>query len=209
MKNINICIIYYNTPFLTDCLIKSINKFVKNCDIYIFDNSDKFPFINVYNNVTVFDNTKQKYINFDKWLEKYPNRFKSTEKTHTFGSAKHCYSVQKCIELINDNFILIDSDVLLKKDITNIINENYVFVGEINKQNYVNIYRVLPFLCYINVNMCKKYNIHYFDDNYMHGLYNNSIISNADYYDTGAGFFIHAKNYPYHEIKNIWIYRAL
>ena len=41
---INICIVHYNTPLLTEYLIKSINKFTPNSKIYIFDNSDKEPF---------------------------------------------------------------------------------------------------------------------------------------------------------------------
>ena len=41
---VNICIVHYNTPLLTEYLIKSINKFTPNSKIYIFDNSDKEPF---------------------------------------------------------------------------------------------------------------------------------------------------------------------
>ena len=44
---INILIIHYNTPQLTECLVKSINMFVKDATIYIFDN------------------TKGQYIDFD------------------------------------------------------------------------------------------------------------------------------------------------
>jgi len=37
LKPINILIIHYNTPKLTEALIKTINKFVVDCNIYIFD----------------------------------------------------------------------------------------------------------------------------------------------------------------------------
>ena len=80
MGKINILIVHFNTPNLTECLVKSINKFSPDSNIYIFDNSDKLPFTAKFDNVTIFDNTKGEIIDFDKWLEKYPNRFKSGGK---------------------------------------------------------------------------------------------------------------------------------
>ena len=49
----NIVIVHYNTPRLTECLVRSVNLFVKDAVIYVFDNSDKEPFQNTFNNVTV------------------------------------------------------------------------------------------------------------------------------------------------------------
>lgn len=118
-----------------------------------------------------------------------------------FGSAKHCYSIEKCIEIINENFIFLDSDVLIKKDISNLYDEKVAYVGEIIKQPSVTIKRVLPFLCFINVDMLKKHGKHYFYDNYMHGLYNNKINRHADWYDTGAGFYTNTLNLPHYEIN--------
>ena len=61
----NILIVHYNTPKLTECLVKSINKFVgTNCNIYIFDNSDKLRFTYSQENLTIFDNTHGQIINF-------------------------------------------------------------------------------------------------------------------------------------------------
>ena len=90
-------IIHYNTPLLTECLVRSINLFVDDAIIYIFDNSDKAPFTAFYDNVLVLDNAKGQIINFDKWLEKYPNRNRSGGRINQWGSAKHCYSVEKCM----------------------------------------------------------------------------------------------------------------
>lgn len=195
---VNICIVHYNTPLLTECLIKSINKFTPDSKIYIFDNSDKYPFTCKQNNIIYFDNTKGEIINFDEWLKKYPNREKSTEKTNMFGSAKHSYTVQKCIELINKNFILLDSDVLLKKDISDIIDENVIYSGEIVLQpSTKTIYRVLPYICFLNINEMKKHKVSYFNDNYMHGLYKTST---SDKYDTGGALFEEAKLFKH---KNI------
>ena len=194
----NILIIHYNTPYLTECLVRSINLFVKDAIIYIFDNSNEKPFTAKFDNVTVFDNTKGQIIDFNKWLEKYPNRKKSGGRLNKWASAKHCYSIEKCMELIDDGFILLDSDVLLKRDISNLIDDKVIFTGEISNQLNSHIKRVTPFITYINVKKCKENNIHYFYEDYMHGL--NKVIG-SDFYDTGAGFFMFAKKYDYKEIK--------
>ena len=189
----NILIIHYNTPYLTECLVRSINLFVKDAIIYIFDNSNEKPFTAKFDNLTVFDNTKGQIINFDKWLENYPNRKMSGGRLNKWGSAKHCYSVEKCMELIDDGFILLDSGVLLKRDISNLIDDKTIFTGEVVTQPNSSVKRVLPFICYINVKMCKEKGVHYLDDNYMHGLWKNGV---ADRYDTGGGFYMGAKDYP-------------
>ena len=197
----NFVIIHYNTPILTSCLVNSINKFVIDPVIYIFDNSDYLPYKGDMKNVIIIDNTKGDYIDFDKWLERYKRKNISTGKNNKWASAKHCYSIEVCMNLIKDNFILLDSDVLLKKDLSDLFSENEIFVGEIENQPSSAIKRVLPFMCYINYNMCKKYGISYFNEDYMHGLYNNSIVKTADLYDTGAGFYLFAKQYNYKSIK--------
>ena len=114
-------------------------------------------------------------------------------RLNKWGSAKHCYSVEKCMELIDDGFILLDSDVLLKRDISNLIDDKTIFTGEVVTQPNSSVKRVLPFICYINVKMCKEKGVHYLDDNYMHGLWKNGV---ADRYDTGGGFYMGAKDYP-------------
>lgn len=185
----NIVIIHYNTPRLTECLVRSINLFVKDAIIYIFDNSDKDPFTAEFDNVMVIDNTKGELINFDEWLENYPERINTSAGRNGYGSAKHAYSVQKCIELIDENFILLDSDILLKKDISDLINDEYAFVGGteywkartgIAKHTKE---RAIPYICYINVEKCKERGIKYFDDKRIYGL-----TQNGDNYDTGASF---------------------
>lgn len=195
-----ICIVHYNTPTLTECLIKSINKYVgTNCHIYIFDNSDKKPFTYRQHNITIFDNTKGQIINFNEWLKNFPK--KGGEATGNFSSAKHSISIDKCMDLINDNFILMDSDILLRKDISALIDEDSIYVGEFQpcealKQKDVG--RLLPFICFINVKMCKKNNIRYFNENFMHGLNKFSI---GHYYDTGGAFWYYARNYKHKDIK--------
>lgn len=194
----NIVIVHYNTPYLTECLVRSINLFVKDAIIYIFDNSDKYPFVADIDNVLIIDNTKGEIFDFDKWLDKYKDKNKSYGRVNNWGSAKHCYSVEKCMEIIKDNFILLDSDVLLKKDISELFDENIIYAGEVITQPSSSIKRVLPFVTYINTKMCIEKGIHYFDDNYMHGLYKNT---SADRYDTGASFYLNASKCPHKEIN--------
>ena len=190
-EKINICIVHFNTPKLTECLVRSINKFTPNSTIYIFDNSDQRPFVYRQDNIKYIDNTKGQIINFEEWLNNYPNREKSNGKQNKFGSAKHCYTIQKCIELIGENFILLDSDVLLKKDITPLFDENFIYVGksefQLNCKNPAQhkIQRLLPFACFINVKLCQENDVHYFNDDYMNGLYKSP---ESDLYDTGGGF---------------------
>lgn len=194
----NILIIHYNTPHLTECLVKSINMFEEDTTIYIFDNSDKHPFTAKFDNVKLLDNTKGQYINFNEWLKKYPNKGRSHGRVNKWGSAKHCYSVEKCMEIIGDNFILLDSDVLLKRKISNLVIDDAVYTGEVITQPSSTVKRVLPFICFINTKLCKEKGIHYFDDNYMHGLHKTS---KSDMYDTGAGFYINSSNYKHVDIS--------
>ena len=182
-----ICIVHYNTPALTTCLIKSINKYTPGTTIYVFDNSDKKPFTNKFENVTVFDNTKGQIINFEKWLSKYPNRKKSAGAVNNFGSAKHCYTIQKCIELIDENFVLLDSDILLRRDISGIWDCRYVWVGGVEKWSaHLNKKRACPFLLYLNVEKMKEKNITFFSDTHMFGLKNGD---RCEEYDTGCWLY--------------------
>ena len=135
---------------------------------------------------------------FDKWLEKYPNRFRSNGKSNKWGSAKHCYSVEKCIQIINENFILLDSDILIKRDVSSLWDETKMYVGEVINQPKSSIKRILPYICFLNVKMMKEHNVHYFDQEYMHGL---KYTVDGDMYDTGAGFYLAAKKYPSKQIK--------
>lgn len=200
---VKLVIIHYNTPHLTECLVRSINLFVKDAIIYIFDNSDKLPFTAKFDNVKIIDNTKGQIINFDEWIKKYPDRTKTTAHKNNYGSAKHCYSVEKCMDIINDNFILLDSDILLKKDISDIIDEKCAFVSDTEywraKSSSAPIKcRAVPYLCFINVKMCKKNKIHYFDKDHIFGL-----TKNGNSYDTGAYFMerVKAKNLKWKKIS--------
>ncbi len=197
----NICIVHHNTPYMTECLIKSINKYTPDCHIYIFDNSDKEPFTYKQDNLIVFDNTQGQIINFDKWLDSFND--KNDDGTGKFISARHCISVDICMDLINEPFILLDSDVLIKKDISELFQKDKIFVGEIEQEHYYdgfrNMPRLFPTMCFINTTMCKEHGIRYFDSKFMLGL-NNSHIKGI-IYDTGSYFYYNSIELPYTLIK--------
>lgn len=196
---LNILIVHFNTPKLTECLVKSINKYTPDCHIYIFDNSDKFPFVYRQKNIIVFDNTHGQIINFDKRLSQYPERGKSNAKMNNYASVKHCWSVDKCFDLINDNFILLDSDVLLKRDISELWDASKVFVSDVFHGKRIEEERIIPFISFINVNMCKEKGIRFCYESRMNGLY---VSQTGDLYDTGAAFYSEAKRLPHKTITH-------
>lgn len=195
----NILIVNYNTTELTNACIFSINKRMPGYNIYVFDNSDKVPYENTYfDNVTIIDNTKGWYVNFAPWLKEMNAIPNSGARKNNYGSAKHCVSVDIGFLLIGRDVILMDSDVLLKKDCSDIIDKRCVYSSEIAVQPNCDIRRVLPFLCYMNYEMCRMNGIRFFDKTHMHGLNNGKY---CDRYDTGAGFYLQCEDLKHKEIK--------
>lgn len=194
-----IVIINFNTQRLTEACIRSINKYTPGCKIYVFDNSDKEKFCNEFNNVEVIDNTNGEIIDFEKWLSQYPGK-RISGKINNWGSAKHTYSIEKCMEMLNKPFLLLDSDVLIKKDISDFFDESVCCVGEIVTRKTTTIQRFLPFICFINTTMCKNNNIHYFNEKYTDSLVADK---EGSKYDTGAWFYSAIKkiNLPYKTVK--------
>lgn len=178
----DILTVHYNTPLLVDALIHSIRKYT-DCTIHVFDNSDETPFTREGKGVHIIDNTKGQVFDFEKFLEQFPDRRPGLFSS--FGSAMHTKSVDACFDLIPGGFILMDSDILLKQDFTWIWDDRYAWVGEIKNDGPEGIYvdRVLPFLCYINVPMCREHGVRYFNGKYMWNL----VAEKPNkWYDTGA-----------------------
>ena len=193
----NVLIVNYNTQRLTEACIKSINKCTPGCSIYVFDNSDLEPFKNVFGNVTVLDNTSGQILNFDDILARHPNSSESRASINNYGSLKHCMSVEKCMEIIDDDFVLMDSDILLKKDFSPIYDNTKIFVGQKEKLPRFTM-RVMPFLLYINTKMCKKFGIHFCDENHILGIKDTE---EGENYDTACWFYEQCKNLPKKEIN--------
>ena len=186
MNNLTFVIVHFNTPELTTCLCGSIRKYHENAKIIIFDNSTVRPFtmeiIDAY-----YDNTRSQLINFERELAKYQNR-NIAEQLRTgcnFGSAKHSMTIDWLCKNLNENFILCDSDILLRKSI-DFIDENYICVSDTIKIRS-DIIRISPMLAYINVQKMKLNNVSFFDGNRMHGLCKQT--KKYLYYDTGTSFY--------------------
>ena len=193
-------IVHYNTPELTTCLCDSINKFHNDAEIIIFDNSDKLLFNNsdIFTNVKLIDNTKNNIINFEQCIQ---NMFihnpeldekivRNDElKKSNFGSFKHSLSIQYIIENENEPFFLLDSDILLKKNLNELINNDIIFSAEIENNT-----RILPFLCFLSPKYIKENDITFCND---------KEICPAKAIDTGCFFYrqIIQKNILYNTFK--------
>ena len=186
-----VAIIHYNTPELT---MAAIGSLLKNGGgpfrVVVFDNSDQRPFEGA-TNVKVFDNTKGQIIDFDAELEKYPERDRSIgcAKGCEFGSVKHMMTVQKLWELLPQGFVLMESDILIKKNIDEFFNEQYSVYGYCQKaqpHNPFGIGRMLPMLCWMNVPMLTREGAKYFDPTRTYGLLPGGRQNRNNWYDTGA-----------------------
>ena len=195
----NVCIVNFNTTELTRAALLSLWKNTPDVKVTVFDNSDRIPFPEM-DNVRIIDNTKGQIIDFNAFLEKFPFRSKS----NIFGSAKHTKTIDTLFDYFPDGFVLMDSDILIKKDISCFFDDSYGYAGTLysnteNRQRMV--LRLLPFLCWINVPMCKEYGIHYFDPNRTWKL-DMRKRSVYDLYDTGASFVEDCRHFllPYNHI---------
>ena len=186
-----VAIIHYNTPELT---MAAIGSLLKNGGgpfrVVVFDNSDQRPFEGA-TNVQVFDNTRGQIIDFDKELEKYPDRCRDIgcAKGCEFGSAKHMMTVQKLWELLPQGFVLMESDILIKKNIDEFFDEGYSVYGYCQKAqpyNPFHIGRMLPMLCWMNVPMLTREGARYFDPTRTYGLLPGGRANRNNWYDTGA-----------------------
>ena len=181
-----VAVVHYNTPELLEKTILSLRKNAPGCRVLVFDNSDREPFKKKMTGVGVIDNTRGQKIDFKKWLEGFPDK---EETTNDYGSAKHCYSIQWLIDHVEEPFLLMDSDILIQKNIGFFFDNRYLFAGAIGSDTFYQgfpLKRVLPILCYLNVPMIRENGIRYFNPEYMWNL-----ISTGpnDHYDTGAWFY--------------------
>lgn len=183
----NVAIVHYNTPELTEAAILSLRKHGgEDYQVYIFDNSDERPFTRKMKGVKIFNNRKGKYIDFDKELEKYPERDDKVGCSHgcIYGSDKHMMSVQKLWDLIPDGFLLMDSDILIRQDVDWMFQYDECVVGHILTYQVLQKDRLAPQLLWINVPMCKAGGAVFFDPDRAWALHKGT--DNRNYWDTGG-----------------------
>ena len=192
MKKKTIAIIHFNTPELTEACILSIRKHGgKDYRVVVFDNSDERPFRVLMPGVEVIDNTHGQVINFDAMLKAFPDRDDSIGCAQgcDYGSSKHMMTVQKLWELLPDGFVLVESDILLKRDIEEFFDPTHSVYGYWQKaqpHNPFGIGRMLPMLCWMNVPLLTKYGAKYFDPKRTYGLLPGGRQNRNNWYDTGA-----------------------
>lgn len=187
--NKTIAIIHFNTPELTKACIQSLRNTGCDWSVVVFDNSDKRGFTKRMKDVKVINNRHGQVIDFDKELEAYPDKCWELAKLSNYGSAKHIMTVQKLWELLPEGFILVESDTLIKKDITGLWQEEYAAVGRVQWHqpgNKADVPRLLPWLCYMNVPLLTAYGARYFDPMRCWALQAGGKKFRGNWYDTGA-----------------------
>lgn len=204
-----VAIVHFNTPKLTAACLRSIWKHTPGVRVVVLDNSDRLPIsrsrtwdrLKAENPlVEVIDNTRGQTIDFRSWLRSFPDKCLTT---NDWGSAKHCYSVQWLVDYIGESFVLADSDILVKRDISTFWQHgDCAWAGEIGdsvRKGSYHILRLLPYLCWLNVPMMKAHGIDYFHPDWM--WYLKSERPNR-HYDTGAWFLraVSEAGLPVHEL---------
>ena len=198
-RRITVCIVNYNTTSLTRAAICSLRRHTPGAGVIVFDNSDREPFPPM-DGVEVIDNTRGQVIDFDRFLAKFPDK---VDVGNGWASAKHCYSVHWLVTKRSRPFILMDSDVLVQRDISCFWDREQAFVGQVKPHRSafkITVNRVLPFLCFVNVPMMKQHSVSYFSYAKMWAL-NSRTPDKA--YDTGCWFLEDVRNHrlPYRDVS--------
>lgn len=199
-----IAIINMNTPELTEACILSVRKHGCDWPVVVFDNSCDVtfppgdgmgervfiahPFKRRMKGVKVIDNTQGQIIDFDSTLAAFPNKTQEHGAVNGWGSDRHMMTVDKLFDLLPDGFILVESDVLVRDDITQLWREEYSFCAYVQKHqmgNHFGIGRILPMLCYLNVPRFRAEGVRYFDPDRSWMLHPNED-DRRNWYDTGA-----------------------
>lgn len=205
-----VAICHFNTPELTEATILSLRKHGgENYHVTIFDNSapanfngeihEARPFRKKMRGVTVIDNTKGQLIDFQAELNKFPDREPHSAQSNDWGSVKHMVTVQYIMDnILPDGFLLLDSDILIKQNVDFMFREDLVAVGHVQEPQPGNRYgigRLVPMLCWINVPMCRRLGIRYYDPQRCWMLYP-GMGDRRNWYDTGASFMEDIRKQP-------------
>lgn len=200
-----VAIIHFNTPELTEAAILSLRKHGgEDYHVTVLDNSctvrfpagmglterviEARPFKKRMKGVKRVDNTKGQIVDFAKELAKYPDRNHDHAACNDWGSVKHILSVQALWDIIDKPFLLMESDVLLRKNVDFMFQDEEAVVGHIQDPqpgNRFGIGRLVPMLCYMNVPLLKKCGARYFDPERSWMLYPGED-DRRNWYDTGA-----------------------
>lgn len=187
-----VAVVNFNTPELTEATILSLRKHGgKDYKVVVFDNSDARPFTKRMEGVTIIDNTHGQVIDLDAEVRKYPDRsyYLGCPEGNVFGSVKHMMTVQKMWELLPDGFLLMDSDILIRKDVDFMFMKDECVCGHIQDPQPGNIHRtgrLVPMLLWLNVPKLIAGGALFFDPTRSMGLLPGEEHVKGNSYDTGA-----------------------
>ena len=134
--------------------------------------------------VRLLDNTNGNLVDFNAMLNRYPDKIPTA---CNWGSEKHIASVDYLWDLFPDGFVLMDSDILIKRDFSEFFDDTVAWVGGIEYQPkfWFQAQRLFPFILWINVPMCNKVGIRFFHEGMVYKMSHHG----APYYDTAGSFF--------------------
>lgn len=180
----DVLIVNYNTPKLVAAAVQSLWLHTPEAKVTIFDNSDVRPFpADEWPEINYIDNTRGQVFRWEKVLERWPDKLPTK---NNWGSAMHCYSVDVCMDRFPDGFVLMDSDILIKRDITPLCDKALAWKAGVQHKTRENsglVERIEPYLCWINTPMLRQKKIRYFNPKKMWHLVSEAPGKN---YDTGA-----------------------
>ena len=226
-----ICIVHYNTPELTKAAVLSIRKqgggdyrvviFENSCDAKLAhgESREARPFAGLLadeqtrkalGEVEIIDNSRGQLVDFDAELAKYKkDKDQGYSKGCNFGSVKHMLSVEWLLQNMEEPFVLMDSDILLKAPIDDMFDDQYTAIGATDSgMNVYGISRLIPFLCYINAPECRRLGLHYFDPDRAWAIIGGKVLY-GKHYDTGASFNEDLKKCPQAKVKHIDITKKM
>lgn len=193
----DVVIVNYNTPELAEAAVRSVWKHTPDCRVTVFDNSDKREF-EPMDGVTLVDNTRGQAVDFAAMLARYPNKIPTA---CNWGSEKHIASVDYMFDVLPDGFVLMDSDALLKRDIAELFDPSFAWIGSIEHKPrfWFQGVRAFPMLLWINVPMLREHGIRFFSEGMVYKMSHRGV----PYYDTGGSLYMDCNRakLPYKEIN--------
>ena len=194
--------IHFNTPELIDACLRSVKKQMgEQQRIVVVENSTERPYNCTLSNVEIIDNRKCQLVDLDKRIAEWPDRWQN-KMCNNWASARHTLTIDAMTDVLTDGFILIDSDVLLKRSLAPLADRTKACVADIQTQTERKgfVQRLCPYVQWVNVPMLREHGIRYFNGNYMWLLTRQK--PNC-WYDTGAWLYkaILERGLPYERIN--------
>jgi hypothetical protein len=194
--------INFNTPELLEACLRSVRKQMGDGQrIVVVENSDRRPWTCDMEGVEVIDNSRGQLVDFDRRLAEWPGKWQNG-MCNNWASARHTLTVDAMTDVLADGFVLIDSDVLLRRDLSVLADRDMACVSDIQTQipRKGCVQRFCPYCQWVNVPMLREHGIRYFNGHYMWLLTRK--FPNC-WYDTGAWLLkaVRDKGLPYREIK--------